>query len=124
MEKFEEDFEQMRIGQGQDIAYSTVTGLKPDLSGPQLVPALLQEERRRTEGEGDAKGEGEDCVSDRDDESSGGESGEDESSEDGSSEGEEGDEGGDRKRKSMQSREHRKGGMILYSGHFQQGENF
>ena len=130
VEKFEEDFEQMRIGQGQDIAYSTVTGLKPDLSGAQLVPALLQEERRRIEGEGDAKGggregegTGKDCVSDRDDESSGGESGEDESSEDGSSEGEEGDEG-DRKRKSMQSREHRKGGMILHSEYFQQGENF
>ena len=44
VDKFEEDFEKMRIGQGRDIAYSTVTGLKPDLSGAQSVPELLQEQ--------------------------------------------------------------------------------
>ena len=42
--KFEEDFHKMSIGEGQDIVYSTVTGLKPDLSGAQSVPELLQEQ--------------------------------------------------------------------------------
>ena len=41
--KYEEDFEKMQMGQRVDIAYSSVTGLKPDLSGVQSVPTLLQE---------------------------------------------------------------------------------
>ena len=56
VDKFEEDFDKMRIGQGKDIAYSTVTGLKPDLSGPQLVPELLQQ---HVETGGEVKGGGE-----------------------------------------------------------------
>ncbi len=41
---YEQDFEKMQSGHGEDIVYSTVTGLRPDLSGPQMVPQLLQEE--------------------------------------------------------------------------------
>lgn len=54
--KFEEDFENMQIGQGQDIAYSTVTGLKPDLSGAQSMPALLQEDGRCRESGKEGRG--------------------------------------------------------------------
>ena len=41
--RYEKDYESVQSGQGEDIAYSTVTGLKPDLSGAQTVPQLLQE---------------------------------------------------------------------------------
>ena len=54
--KFEEDFENMQIGRGQDIAYSTVTGLKPDLSGAQSTPALLQENGRHRESGEEGRG--------------------------------------------------------------------
>lgn len=40
---FEQDYEKMQSGQGEDIAYPTVIGLKPDLSGAQTVPQLLQD---------------------------------------------------------------------------------
>lgn len=46
--RFEQDFEKMQLGQGEDIVYSTVTGLKPDLSGPQSIPQLLQESNGST----------------------------------------------------------------------------
>ena len=110
VDKFEEDFDKMRIGFGQDIAYSTVTGLKPDLSGVQSIPELLQE---RTEGGVEGGGE---CVSD----SSGEESEEEFSSgdreeEEEEEEGEEGEEveGGRRERKAtmyVHPRGHKKGG--------------
>ena len=41
--RYEEDFEKMQMGQGEDIAYFSVTGLKLDLSGAQSVTTLLQE---------------------------------------------------------------------------------
>ena len=41
---YEQDYKKIQSGEGRDIAYSTVTGLKPDLSGPQTIPQLLQEE--------------------------------------------------------------------------------
>ena len=43
VEKFEEDFQKMRMGEGRDIAYSVVTGMRPDLTGAQCVPQLLQQ---------------------------------------------------------------------------------
>ena len=43
--RYEQDYESVQLGQGEDIAYPTVTGLKPDLSGAQTVPQLLQEEQ-------------------------------------------------------------------------------
>ena len=88
VEKFEEDFQKMRVGEGRDIAYSVVTGLRPDLTGAQCVPQLLQQGR---EGEGVERGgerekEGEDECEDEGEGSSGG-------SEDGeSSDGESGEE--------------------------------
>ncbi|CAI8010603.1 Serine/threonine-protein kinase RIO1 [Geodia barretti] len=33
----------MRMGEGRDIAYSVVTGMRPDLTGAQCVPQLLQQ---------------------------------------------------------------------------------
>ena len=48
--KYEADFEKMQIGEGQDIAYQTVTGLKPDLSGAKLEPTLLQSDKKGGEG--------------------------------------------------------------------------
>ena len=44
---FEEDYEKMQLGQGADIAYMTVTGLRPDLSGAQTVPQLLLKEEQK-----------------------------------------------------------------------------
>ena len=38
---FEQDVNQIQSGQPLDIAYQTVTGLRPDLSGAQTVPQLL-----------------------------------------------------------------------------------
>ena len=94
VEKFEEDFDKMCVGEGQDIAYSTVTGLKPDLSGAQSVPELLKE--KRVEG---VEGTSED-ASDRE------EAGEEESSdsdmeEEEEEEGEEGKEVGRRENKAI-----------------------
>ena len=43
--RYEQHYESVQLGQGEDIAYPTVTGLKPDLSGAQTVPQLLQEEQ-------------------------------------------------------------------------------
>jgi len=40
---YEEDFDKMQEGLENDISYQTVTGLKPDLTGPQDVPLILQE---------------------------------------------------------------------------------
>lgn len=77
VDKFEEDFDKMCKGQGQDIAYSTVTGLKPDLSGAQSVPELLQ---NRTEAGVKVEGGREECVNSGKEESSGDESREDDSS--------------------------------------------
>ena len=39
---YEKDFLDMQEGRGGDILYPTITGLKPDLSGPQVQPQLLQ----------------------------------------------------------------------------------
>lgn len=39
---FEEDYDKMKEGHKNDISYQTVTGLKPDLTGPQSVPVILQ----------------------------------------------------------------------------------
>ena len=39
--KYEGDADMLLKGEGHDIAYSTVTGMKPDLSGPALQPASL-----------------------------------------------------------------------------------
>ena len=39
---YEKDFIDMQEGRGGDILYPTITGLKPDLSGPQTRPQLLQ----------------------------------------------------------------------------------
>ncbi len=50
--RYEQDFEKMQSGQGEDIAYSTVTGLKSDLSGPRTVPLLLQETSKKAAMEG------------------------------------------------------------------------
>ena len=38
---FERDYQDRRQGKGGDILYPTVTGMKSDLSGAQLVPQLL-----------------------------------------------------------------------------------
>ena len=40
---YEEDYDKMQEGLKTDISYQTVTGLKPDLTGPQDVPVILQE---------------------------------------------------------------------------------
>lgn len=40
---YERDVKEVKSGQKIDSAYQTVTGLKPDLSGAQTVPQLLQE---------------------------------------------------------------------------------
>ena len=40
---YEEDYDKMQEGLKNDISYQTVTGLKPDLTGPQDVPVILQE---------------------------------------------------------------------------------
>ena len=61
VERFEEDFHKMSIGEGQDIVYSTVTGLKPDLSGAQSVPELLQEQTVS-----DEDGTNDECESEED----------------------------------------------------------
>ena len=86
VERFEEDFHKMSIGEGQDIAYSVVTGLRPDLTGAQCVPELLQ---GRGEGEGE-EGEGSEGVgegrSEEENETSDGESGEEEEGEEGEGE--------------------------------------
>lgn len=39
---FERDFHQTQMGIKADILYPTVTGLRPDLSGAQIVPVLLE----------------------------------------------------------------------------------
>lgn len=92
VDKFEEDFDKMRKGQAQDIAYSTVTGLKPDLSGAQSVPELLQ---KRTETDVEVEGGREECVNSKE-ESSGDESREGDSSDSGSEEVEDEREGEER----------------------------
>lgn len=38
---YEKDFIDMQEGRAEDILYPTITGLKPDLSGPQIQPQLL-----------------------------------------------------------------------------------
>lgn len=40
--KYEEDYERLQKGGGGDIAYQTITGMKPDLSGPRAHPQILQ----------------------------------------------------------------------------------
>ena len=39
---YEEDYDKMQEGLKTDISYQTVTGLKPDLTGPQDIPIILQ----------------------------------------------------------------------------------
>ena len=45
---FERDYNNVQEGMQQDIAYQTVTGLKPDLSGGQTIPQLLQESNEKS----------------------------------------------------------------------------
>lgn len=40
---YEEDYDKMQEGLKTDISYQTVIGLKPDLTGPQDVPVILQD---------------------------------------------------------------------------------
>ena len=104
VDKFEEDFDKMQKGQGQDIAYSTVTGLKPDLSGAQSVPELLK--NRAETGVIVERGR-EECVNSKE-ESSGDESKEDDSSSE-EVEEREGEEGG-KATTYVHPRGHKKGG--------------
>ena len=103
VDRFEEDFQKMHVGEGQDIVYSTVTGLKPDLSGVQMIPQLLQEQRG-SDGDGSGgdgsggdesggDGSGEECESE--DSEGGGHSDEGSST----SSGESGEEKGRRKQR-------------------------
>ncbi|CAI8010610.1 Serine/threonine-protein kinase RIO1 [Geodia barretti] len=46
----------MRMGEGRDIAYSVVTGMRPDLTGAQCVPQLLQQGEEEGGGEGGEEG--------------------------------------------------------------------
>lgn len=50
---YEKDFIEMQEGRGEDILYPTVTGLRPDLSGPQMQPKLLQETNHGKQNESD-----------------------------------------------------------------------
>lgn len=43
---YEEDFDKIQEGVKSDISYQTVTGLKPDLTGPQDIPVILQESKQ------------------------------------------------------------------------------
>ena len=121
VERFEEDFDKMRIGEGQDIAYSTVTGLKPDLSGAQLVPELL---KGKSVGGGESASDkeetgGEDSISEE----------EEEEEEEGREEGEEVEEveGEEESNERMENkaityvhpRGHKKGGKELCMNTFQ-----
>ena len=45
---FERDYNNVQEGTQQDIAYQTVIGLKPDLSGAQTIPQLLQESNEKS----------------------------------------------------------------------------
>ena len=45
---FERDYNNVQEGMKQDIAYQTVTGLRPDLSGAQTIPQLLQESNEKS----------------------------------------------------------------------------
>lgn len=38
---FERDYDERQLGKGSDILYPTVTGMKSDLSGAQIIPQLL-----------------------------------------------------------------------------------
>lgn len=38
---FERDIKQIKSGEKTELIYTTVTGIKPDLSGPQQVPEIL-----------------------------------------------------------------------------------
>ena len=113
VEKYEEDFQKMRLGEGRDIAYSVVTGMRPDMTGAQHVPQLLQEgegEGGGDEGEretGESEGEGESGESE-DGELSDGDIGEEEE-EDEAGEGE----GKDRSAQYVHPRGTKKGGMLL-----------
>ena len=46
---YEEDYEKVQEGHKNDISYQIVTGLKPDLTGPQDIPVILQENRQNFE---------------------------------------------------------------------------
>ena len=39
--KYEEDYQRLQEGEGGDILYQTITGMKSDLSGPRTQPQLL-----------------------------------------------------------------------------------
>ena len=56
---YEKDFEKIQSGQGEDLAYHTITGMKADLSGVQTVPQLLQEDDAMKQ---QVQGGREDCV--------------------------------------------------------------
>ena len=45
---YETDYDKMQEGVKSDISYQTVTGLKPDLTGPQDVPLILQESQQNS----------------------------------------------------------------------------
>ena len=47
--RWEQDLIDMQSGEKVDIAYQTVTGLKPDLSGAQTIPQLLLENANKEE---------------------------------------------------------------------------
>ena len=40
---FERDIRQIKSGEKIELNYTTVTGIKPDLSGPQQVPDILDD---------------------------------------------------------------------------------
>lgn len=42
--KYEEHFEDVQLGRETDMLFPTITGMKADLSGPQLIPQLLRKE--------------------------------------------------------------------------------
>lgn len=65
---YERDIRQVKAGEKTELVYSTVTGIKPDLSGPQHVPEILEKSQESDE-ESDTSEDGDD-----DSESSGSES--------------------------------------------------
>ena len=50
--KYEDDYEMVQQGKTDEFAYTTVTGLKADLSGAQTTPKLLQEDEASSDHEG------------------------------------------------------------------------
>ena len=64
---YERDIRQIKSGEKTELIYTTVTGIKPDLSGPQQIPEILDNSAETIPDASSDEGSSEDSSEDEND---------------------------------------------------------